>query len=90
MGGERKREGVATTVTGIRSVIHHSRPWSGAGVAKVEGLAWFHDVERDTSGAALDTQTTTEIETEGSYDTAPSQLSRDGNGEGNGDKPGNG
>ena len=53
MGGERKREGVATTVTDIRSVIHRSRPWSGAGV----GLAGFYNVQRDTFGAALDTQT---------------------------------
>ena len=28
VGRERKREGVATTVTVIRSVIHRSRPWS--------------------------------------------------------------
>ena len=82
MGGERKREGVATIVTDIRSEIHHSRPQSGAGGAKVEGLARFYDVQRATSGAAFDTQTKLEIETEGSYDTTPSQLSRYGDGDG--------
>ena len=50
VGGERKREGVATTVTDIRSVIYRSRPWSGDGV----GLAGFYNVQRDMSGAALD------------------------------------
>ena len=76
VGGERKREGVVTIVTDIRSVIHHSRSRSGAGVAKVEGLARSYDVQRDTSGAALDTWTKLEI--------APSQLSGDGDGDGTG------
>ena len=101
MGGERKREGVATTVTDSGSVIHHPRPRPGIGV---EGLVGFYDVSRDTSGdddprdtsgdnipppsddgrrpgAGPDTQTGPETETEGGYDTAPSQLSEDGGNE---------
>ncbi|KIJ97341.1 hypothetical protein K443DRAFT_681613 [Laccaria amethystina LaAM-08-1] len=88
VGGERKREGVATTVTDSGSVIHHPRPRPGVGV----GLVGFYDVPRDTSGddvpppsddgAGPDTQTEPETETEGGYDTAPSQLSEDG-----GDEP---
>jgi len=47
VAGERKREGVATTVTDSGSVIHHPRPRPGVGV---EGLVGFYDVARDTSG----------------------------------------
>ena len=81
VGGERKREGVATTVTDSGSVIHHPRPRPGVGV---EGLVGCYDVSRETSGddvpppgAGPDTQTEPEpeTETEGGYDTAPSQLS---------------
>jgi len=61
-----KREGVATTVT---DTPHHRRPRSG-GVG-VEVLIGFYDVPRDTSAAALDTQTESETEIEGSYDLAP-------------------
>ena len=76
-----KREGVATTVTDSGSVIHHPRPRPGVGV---EGLVGYYDVSRDTSGddgpppgAGPDAQTEPEMETEteGGYDTAPSQLS---------------
>ena len=60
-----KRDGVATTVTDSGSVIHHPRPRPGVGVG-VEGLDGFYDVwkdtsgddvPRETSGAALETQT---------------------------------
>ena len=75
-----KREGVATTVTDSGSVIHHPRPRPGVGV---EGLVGYYDVSRETSGddvpppgAGPDTQTEPEMktETEGGYNTAPSQL----------------
>ena len=79
MGGERKREGIATTVTDSGSVIHHPRPRPGVGV---EGLVGYYDVSRYASGdnvpplsAGLDTHTEPEAETEGGYDTTPSQLS---------------
>ena len=82
-----KREGVATTVTDSGSVIHHPRPRPGVGV---EGLVGYYDVPSsddvlrvtsgdnvpppsDEAGAGPDTQA--EPETEGGYDTAPSQLS---------------
>ena len=83
MGEERTREGVATMVTDSGSVIHHPKPRPGVG-AGVEGLVGFYDVPTNTSGAAHDMQI--KPETEGSYDTTPSQLSRDrgGGGEGEG------
>ena len=46
VGGERKREGVATTVSDSGVVIHHPRPRPGVGV----GLVGFYDTSRDTSG----------------------------------------
>ena len=49
MGGERKREGVAKTVTDSGSVIHHPRPRSRVGVG-LEGFAALDDVPRDTPG----------------------------------------
>ena len=80
-----KGEGVATTVTDSGSVIHHPRPRPGVGV---EGLVGYYDVSRETSGddvpppsddagAGPDAQAVPEMETEteGGYDTAPSQLS---------------
>ncbi|KIK05986.1 hypothetical protein K443DRAFT_3518 [Laccaria amethystina LaAM-08-1] len=69
VGGERKREGVATTVTDSESVIHHPGPLPGVGVG-VEGLVGLYDAPRDTSGAAMQTKP----ETEGSYDAAPSII----------------
>jgi len=53
VGGGRKREGVATTVTDSRSVIHHPRPRPGVGV----GLVGFYDIPRDTSGDSDDVPT---------------------------------
>jgi len=73
-------------VTDSGSVIHHPRPRPGVGV----GLVGLYDVSTDTSGdnvppsddgrrpgAGPDTHTEPETETEGGYDTAPSQSSED-------------
>ena len=49
VGGERKREGVATTVTDSGSVIHHPRPRSRVGVG-LEKFAGLDDVLRDPPG----------------------------------------
>ena len=49
MGGERKKKGVATTVTDSGSVIHHPRPRSRVEVGP-EGFAGLDDVLRDTPG----------------------------------------
>ena len=86
-----KREGVATTVTDSGSVIHHPRPRPGVGVEGLVGyydVPSSDDGPRDTSGddvpppfddagAGPDAQAVPEMETEteGGYDTAPSQLS---------------
>ena len=49
MGGERKKEDVATTVTDSGSVIHDPRPRPGV-IIGVEELVAFYDVPTDTSG----------------------------------------
>ena len=78
-----KREGVATTVTDSGIVIYHPRPRPGVGV---EGLVGYYDASRETSGddvpppsddAGAGPDAQAEPETEGGFDTAPSQLSED-------------
>ena len=94
--GEREGECVATAVTDFWSLIHLPRPRPGVGVDGMAGFydvpkASADDILRDTStgedeGADCSRDTSVadgdiETETEGSYDAASSQLSRDEDGD---------
>ena len=92
--GEREAECVAITVTDFWSLIHLPRPRPGVGVDGLVGFydvpkASADDILRDTSRGKDKVQTVRdtsgadgdiETETEGRYDAASSQLSRDDDG----------